>query len=126
VEIRLHRVIYNAIEELESAMKGMLDPEYKEVVLGHAEVREVFKISRVGTVAGCFVKEGKVTRDSEARLIRDGVVIYEGALDTLKRFKDDAKEVAQGFECGVTLEKFNDIKVGDIVEAFKMEAVKAT
>lgn len=126
VDIRLHRVIYNAIEELESAMKGMLDPEFKEVVLGHAEVRQVFHISKVGSVAGCFVKEGKVTRDSEARLIRDGIVIYEGTLDTLKRFKDDAKEVAQGFECGLTLERFNDIKVGDIVEAFKMETVKAT
>ncbi len=124
VDIRLHRVIYNAIEELEAAMKGMLDPEYKEVVLGHAEVREVFHISRVGSVAGCYVTDGKVTRDSEARLIRDGVVIYEGKLDTLKRFKDDAREVAQGFECGLTLDKFNDIKVGDVIEAFRMEAVK--
>ncbi|MCY0889120.1 MAG: translation initiation factor IF-2, partial [Alicyclobacillaceae bacterium] len=124
VDIRLYRVIYNVIEELEAAMKGMLDPEYKEVVLGHAEVRQVFSISKVGTVAGCYVTDGKMTRDAEARLIRDGVVVYEGALDTLKRFKDDAREVATGFECGVTLDKFNDIKLGDIVEAFKMEALK--
>ncbi|MDP9728886.1 translation initiation factor IF-2 [Alicyclobacillus tengchongensis] len=124
VDIRLYRVIYNAIEELEAAMKGMLDPEYKEVVLGHAEVRQVFTISRVGTVAGCYVTDGKMTRDAEARLVRDGVVIYEGALDTLKRFKDDAREVQTGFECGITLEKFNDIKVGDVIEAFKMEALK--
>lgn len=125
VDIRLYRVIYNVIDELESAMKGMLDPEFKEVVLGHVEVRQVFHISKVGAVAGCFVKEGKVTRDAEARLIRDGIVVYEGALDTLKRFKDDVREVAEGFECGLTLERFNDIKVGDIVEVFKMEAVKA-
>ncbi|MCL6626466.1 MAG: translation initiation factor IF-2 [Alicyclobacillus shizuokensis] len=124
VDIRLYRVIYNVTEELEAAMKGMLDPEFQEVVLGHAEVREVFKISRVGTVAGCYVTDGRMTRDAEARVIRDGVVVYEGALDSLKRFKDDVREVAQGFECGLTLERFHDIKVGDVVEAFKMEAVK--
>jgi translation initiation factor IF-2 len=124
VDIRLYRVIYNVIDELESAMKGLLDPEYKEVVLGHAEVRQTFTISKVGTVAGCYVIDGKMTRDAEARLVRDGIVIYEGNLDTLKRFKDDAREVATGFECGITLEKFNDIKVGDVIEAFKMEALK--
>jgi len=124
VDIRLYRVIYNVIEELESAMKGLLDPEFKEVVLGHAEVRDVFKISKIGTVAGCYVTDGKLARDAEARVIRDGVVVYEGSLDSLKRFKDDAREVATGFECGVTLEKFNDLKAGDVVEAFKMEAVK--
>jgi len=124
VDIRLYRVIYNVIEELESAMKGMLDPEYKEVVLGHAEVRQVFSISKIGTVAGCYVTDGKMARDAEVRLIRDGIVVHEGMLDTLKRFKDDAKEVQTGYECGITLEKFNDIKVGDVVEAFKMEAVK--
>ncbi|WP_443111937.1 translation initiation factor IF-2 [Alicyclobacillus sp. ALC3] len=124
VDIRLYRVIYNAIEELESAMKGLLDPEYKEAVLGHAEVREVFKISRIGTVAGCYVTDGKMVRDAEARLVRDGVVVYEGALESLKRFKDDAREVQTGFECGVTLERFTDVKVGDVVEVFKMEAVK--
>ncbi|MCL6637399.1 MAG: translation initiation factor IF-2 [Alicyclobacillus sp.] len=125
VDIRLYRVIYNVTEELEAAMKGMLEPEYKEVVLGHAEVRQVFHISKVGTVAGCYVTDGKLTRDAECRLIRDGVVVYEGRLDSLKRFKDDVREVASGFECGLTLEKFNDLKVGDVVEAFKMEAVKA-
>nr|WP_272908279.1 translation initiation factor IF-2 [Alicyclobacillus tolerans] len=124
VDIRLYRVIYNVIEELQSAMKGMLDPEYKEVTLGHAEVRDVFHISKIGTVAGCYVTEGKITRDAEARVIRDGVVIYEGSLESLKRFKDDVREVATGFECGVTLERFQDLKVGDVIEAFKMEAVK--
>ncbi|WDM02765.1 translation initiation factor IF-2 [Alicyclobacillus cycloheptanicus] len=124
VDIRLYRVIYNVIEELESAMKGLLEPEYREAVLGHAEVRDVFKISRVGTVAGCYVTDGKIVRDAEARLIRDGIVVYEGSLESLKRFKDDVREVASGFECGITLEKFNDIKVGDVVEVFKMEAVK--
>lgn len=124
VDIRQYRVIYNVTEELESAMKGLLDPEFKEVVIGHAEVRDVFHISRVGTVAGCYVVDGKLARDAECRLVRDGIVVYEGELDSLKRFKDDAKEVAQGFECGVTLTKYNDIKVGDVVEAFKMEAVK--
>ncbi|WP_281178097.1 translation initiation factor IF-2 [Alicyclobacillus acidiphilus] len=124
VDIRLYRVIYNVMSELESAMKGMLAPEYKEVVLGHAEVRETFNISRIGTVAGCYVTDGKMTRDAEARLIRDGIVVYEGKLDSLKRFKDDAREVATGFECGITLEKYNDIKVGDVVEAFTMEAVQ--
>ena len=125
VDIRLYRVIYNVIEELESAMKGLLDPEYKEAVLGHAEVRDVFKISKIGTVAGCYVTDGKLTRDAEARVIRDGVVIYEGSLESLKRFKDDVREVATGFECGVTLDKYQDLKVGDVIEAFKMEAVKA-
>lgn len=126
VDIRLYRVIYNVISELESAMKGLLAPEYKEAVLGHAEVRETFTISRVGTIAGCYVTDGKMVRDAEVRLIRDAIVVYEGKLDSLKRFKDDAREVATGFECGVTLDKFNDIKVGDVVEAFIMEAVKRT
>lgn len=124
VDIRLYRVIYDVTSELESAMKGLLEPEFKEVVLGHAEVRQVFHISKVGTVAGCYVTDGKLTRDAECRLVRNGVVVYEGKLDSLKRFKDDVREVASGFECGLTLERFNDIKVGDVVEAFKMEAVK--
>ncbi|MFD1674664.1 translation initiation factor IF-2 [Alicyclobacillus fodiniaquatilis] len=124
VDVRLYRVIYNVISELESAMKGMLEPEYKEAVLGHAEVRETFTISRIGTVAGCYVTDGKMSRDAEARLIRDGIVVYEGKLDSLKRFKDDAREVQTGYECGITLDKYNDIKVGDVVEAFVMEAVK--
>ncbi|WP_081841114.1 translation initiation factor IF-2 [Alicyclobacillus macrosporangiidus] len=124
VDIRLYRVIYDVTAELESAMKGLLEPEFKEVVLGHAEVRQVFHISKVGTVAGCYVTDGKLARDAECRLVRNGVVVYEGKLDSLKRFKDDVREVASGFECGLTLERFNDIKVGDVVEAFKMEAVK--
>ncbi|MFD3260968.1 translation initiation factor IF-2 [Paenibacillus lentus] len=124
VDIRLHRVIYKAIEEIEQAMKGMLDPEYKEVVIGHAEIRDTFKLSRVGTIAGCMVTSGKITRNAETRLIRDGIVVYEGKIDSLKRFKDDAKEVAQGYECGITLDNFNDIKEGDVIEAFIMEAVE--
>ncbi|ANF96564.1 translation initiation factor IF-2 [Paenibacillus bovis] len=124
VDIRLHRVIYNAIEEIEQAMKGMLDPEYKEVVIGHAEVRSTFKISRVGTIAGCMVTSGKITRSAETRLIRAGIVVFEGKIDSLKRFKDDAKEVAQGYECGITLDGYNDLKEGDVIEAFIMEAVE--
>ncbi|GGJ04783.1 translation initiation factor IF-2 [Alicyclobacillus cellulosilyticus] len=124
VEIRLYRVIYDVISELESAMKGLLEPEFKEVTIGHAEVRQVFHISKVGTVCGCYVQDGKVTRDAQARLIRDGIVVYEGKVDSLKRFKDDVREVAAGFECGLTLERFNDVKVGDVIEFFKMEAVK--
>lgn len=124
VDVRLYRVIYNVIEELEAAMKGMLDPEYKEVILGRAEVRQTFKVSKIGTIAGCYVTDGKITRNSEVRVIRDGIVVFEGKLDSLKRFKDDAREVATGYECGVTLENFNDMKEGDIIEAFVMEAIK--
>lgn len=124
IDIRLHRVIYTVIEEIEQALKGMLDPVYKEAIIGQAEIREVFKVSKVGNIAGCYVTEGKLTRDAGARLIREGVVIYEGKLETLKRFKDDAKEVAAGYECGLTLERFHDIKVGDVIEAFVMEEVK--
>ncbi|UXU54141.1 translation initiation factor IF-2 [Staphylococcus agnetis] len=124
VDMRLHRVIYNVIEEIESAMKGMLDPEYEEKVIGQAEVRQTFKVSKVGTIAGSYVTDGKITRDSGVRIIRDGVVLFEGELDTLKRFKDDAKEVAQGYECGITIEKFNDIKEGDIIEAYVMVEVE--
>lgn len=124
VDIRLHRVIYNAIEEIEQAMKGMLDPVYKEVVIGHAEVRNTFKVSKVGTIAGCMVTSGKITRSAEARLIRDGIVVFEGKIDSLKRYKDDAKEVAQGFECGITLDNYNDVKEGDVIEAFVMETVE--
>ncbi|SIT67268.1 translation initiation factor IF-2 [Edaphobacillus lindanitolerans] len=124
VDIRLHRVIYKVIEEIESAMKGLLDPEFQEKVIGQAEVRETFKVSKVGTIAGAYVTEGKVTRDSGVRVIRDGVVVFEGELDTLKRFKDDAKEVARGYECGMTIKNFNDVKEGDIIEAFVMEEVE--
>ncbi|MBB5147833.1 translation initiation factor IF-2 [Ureibacillus thermosphaericus] len=123
VEIRLHRVIYKAIEEIEAAMKGMLDPEYEEKIIGQAEVRQTIKISKVGTIAGSYVTDGKVTRDAGVRVIRDGIVIYEGELESLKRFKDDVKEVVKGFECGMQIKNFNDIKEGDIIEAFIMEEI---
>ena len=124
VDVRLHRVIYKAIEEIESAMKGMLDPEFEEKVIGQAEVRETFKVSKVGTIAGCYVIDGKITRDSGIRLIRDGIVVFEGEIDALKRFKDDVKEVAQKYECGITIKNFNDIKEGDIIEAYIMEEIE--
>ncbi|WP_410515160.1 translation initiation factor IF-2 [Paenibacillus sp. BR2-3] len=124
VDVRLHRIIYNVIEEIEQAMKGMLDPIFKENIIGHAEVRNVFTISKVGTIAGCMVTSGKIARNAEMRLIRSGIVVFEGKIDTLKRFKDDAKEVAQGYECGITLERYNDVKEGDIIEAFIMETVE--
>jgi len=124
VDIRLHRIIYQVIDEIEAAMKGMLDPEYKESVIGHAEVRNTFKVSKIGTIAGCMVVDGKIVRNAEARIVRDGIVIYEGKIDSLKRFKDDVREVAQGYECGISFEKFNDIKEGDIIEAYVMETVE--
>ena len=124
VEIKTYSVIYNAIEDVEAAMKGMLDPVFKEVIIGNAEVRQVFKISNVGTIAGCYVTTGKVARNAGVRVIRDNVVIHEGKLVSLKRMKDDAKEVAHGFECGIQIEDFNDIKENDIIEAFVMEQVK--
>ncbi|MFS0727885.1 translation initiation factor IF-2 [Paenibacillus sp. 1P07SE] len=124
VDIRLHRIIYNVIDEIEQAMKGMLDPVFKEAVIGHAEVRSLFKVSKVGTIAGCMVTSGKMARNAEARVVRGGIVVYEGKLDSLKRFKDDAKEVAQGYECGITLDGYNDLKEGDIIEAFIMETVE--
>ncbi|REJ20024.1 MAG: translation initiation factor IF-2 [Caldibacillus debilis] len=124
VDIRLHRIIYKAIEEIESAMKGLLEPEYEEKVIGQAEVRTTFKVSKVGTIAGCYVTDGKVTRDSGVRVIRDGVVVFEGEIESLKRYKDDVKEVQQGYECGIVIKNFNDIKEGDIFEAFVMEEVK--
>ncbi|MCM3386794.1 translation initiation factor IF-2 [Ureibacillus chungkukjangi] len=124
VDIRLHRIIYKVIEEIEAAMKGMLDPEFEEKIIGQAEVRQTIKVSKVGTIAGSYVTEGKITRDSGVRIIREGIVIFEGDLDTLKRFKDDAKEVAKGYECGITIKNFNDIKEGDIIEAFVMEEIK--
>lgn len=124
VDIRLYRVIYQAIEEIEAAMKGMLDPEYREVVLGYAEVRQTFKVSSVGTIAGCYVTQGKITRNAQIRLVRDGIIIHEGSIDSLRRFKDDAKEVAENFECGIGIENFNDIKEGDTLECFTMEEVE--
>jgi translation initiation factor IF-2 len=123
IDIRLYRVIYNAIEDIEAAMKGMLDPEYVEKVIGHAQIRQTFKVSGVGTIGGSYIQDGKIVRNSKVRLVRDGIVLYEGELNSLKRFKDDVKEVNAGYECGIMLEKFNDIKEGDIVEAFIMEEV---
>lgn len=124
VDIRLYSIIYDCIEEIESAMKGMLAPKYKEVVLGFAEVRQVFKASGIGTIAGCYVKEGKIVRNSSVRLIRDNAVIFTGVLSSLKRFKDDVKEVVENFECGMTIENYNDIKEGDIIEAYEMQEIK--
>ena len=121
VEMRMYRVIYDAINDVTDAMKGMLAPKFREVSLGELQVRQVYKISNVGTVAGCRVTSGKITRDSKVRVVRDGIVIAEDEIASLKRFKDDAKEVAEGYECGVTLEKFADVKEGDVYEAFKME-----
>ncbi|RIL94729.1 translation initiation factor IF-2, partial [Staphylococcus equorum] len=124
VDMRLHRVIYSVIEEIEFAMKGMLDPEFEEQIIGQAEVRQTFKVSKVGTIAGSYVIDGKITRNAGVRVIRDNIVQFEGELDTLKRFKDDAKEVAKGYECGITVEKYNDLKEGDIIEAFEMVEIK--
>ena len=124
VDMRFYRVIYDAIDEIEAAMKGMLAPQYEEVVLGHAEVRLTYKVSAIGTVAGCMVKDGKVTRDAQVRVLRDNIVIHEGEIGSLQRFKDAAKEVTAGYECGMTVAKFNDIKEGDIFECFQMQEVK--
>ena len=124
VEIRLHNIIYKAVEEMEAAMKGMLAPVYEEVVIGQAEVRKTYKVSKVGTIAGAMVTEGKIVRDCKCRLIRDGIVIYTGKLGSLKRFENDAKEVLQGYECGMTIENYNDIKEGDIIEAYEDQEVK--
>ena len=124
IDIRLYRVIYDAIDDIKAAMSGLLEPELREVVLGRVEVRKIFKASKLGNIAGCYVTEGKITRDAGVRLIRDGVVIFEGKIDSLKRFKDDAKEVVQGYECGLTLENYQDIREGDIIEAFTTESIK--
>ncbi|CQR47656.1 Translation initiation factor IF-2 [Paraliobacillus sp. PM-2] len=126
VDVRLHRIIYKVMEEIEAAMKGMLDPEYEEKIIGQAEVRETFKVSKIGTIAGSYVTDGKITRNAGVRIIRDGIVIFEGEIDTLKRYKDDVKEVAQNYECGITIENFNDIKEGDVIEAFVMEEISRT
>lgn len=124
VDIRLYRVIYDAIEEIEAAMKGMLDPKFKEAILGHAEIRQTFKVTGVGTIGGGYVLDGKIARNAQVRVVRDGVVFHEGVLNSLKRFKDDAKEVTSGYECGIGIEKFNDIKEGDVIECFIMEEIK--
>ena len=124
VEIRMYRVIYDCINEIEAAMKGMLAPKFQEQIIGHVEIRQTFKVSNVGTVAGCYVTDGKIQRSCEARIVRDGIVIHEGVLASLQRFKDSVKEVQAGYECGLSIEKFNDIKEGDIVEAFTMEQIE--
>jgi translation initiation factor IF-2 len=123
VDIRTYRVIYDAVEDIKKALKGMLAPVYKEEVLGHAEVREVFKVPKVGNVAGSYVLDGRILRSASVRVLRDNVVIYEGELASLRRFKDDVREVTSGFECGIGVDKFNDIKVGDIIEAYRMVEV---
>ncbi|OGX60655.1 MAG: translation initiation factor IF-2 [Paenibacillus sp. RIFOXYA1_FULL_44_5] len=124
VDIRLHRVIYHVIEEIESAMKGMLDPVFVEKIIGHAEVRNIFKVSKIGTIAGCMITSGKIQRSADVRLIRNGIIVHEGEISSLKRFKDDAKEVSEGYECGISLEGYNDLKEGDIIEAFVMQKVE--
>ena len=125
VDIRLYRVIYDCINEIEAAMKGMLAPKFKEVLIGHAEVRETYKVSKVGTVCGCYCTDGKIQRGCQVRVLRDNIVVHEGDLASLRRFKDDVKEVAAGYECGMQVEKFNDIKVGDVIECFVMEQINA-
>ena len=124
IEIRLHNIIYKALEEMENAMKGMLAPVYEEVVIGQAEVRQIYKVSKVGTIAGCMVTDGCLRKECGVRLIREGVVIYTGKLGSLKRFQNDAKEVTSGYECGLTIENFNDIKVDDVIEAYEDQQVE--
>jgi translation initiation factor IF-2 len=124
VDVRTYRIIYQAIEDMEKAMKGLLKPEFREVILGHAEIRSVFKLSSSGIVAGCYVTDGKATRGSQVRLLRDGVVVHEGKLGSLKRFKDDVREVERGYECGMSLEDYSDIKERDIFEFFMKEEIK--
>jgi translation initiation factor IF-2 len=126
IEIRLYTVIYDAVEEMKKAMEGLLEPTLREVRLGAAEVRDTFKISKVGTIAGCYVQDGKVTRQAQVRLLRDNVVIYTGKVSSLKRFKDDASEVKAGTECGIGIAGYNDVKPGDVIEFFVTEKVKET
>ncbi len=126
MDIKLYRVIYEAVEDVKAALEGMLKPEEKETILGEAEVKQLFKISGVGVIAGCYVKSGAITRTAKVRVIRDAAQVYEGVLSSLKRFKDDVKEVKDGLECGIGIENFNDIKVGDVIEAFRIEQVART
>jgi translation initiation factor IF-2 len=126
IQIKLYSIIYKAIEEMRDAMEGLLSAKIEENIVGSAEIRETFKISKIGTIAGCFVTEGKILRSSKVRVLREGIVVYTGLLGSLKRFKDDAKEVLKGYECGLNIEKFNDIKVGDVVEAYEDVEVKQT
>jgi translation initiation factor IF-2 len=124
IDIRLYNIIYDAINEVKSALEGMLAPTISEEVLATVDVRDVFKISRIGTIAGCYVRDGKIARNNKVRLVRDGVVVFTGSISSLKRFKDDVRDVDQGFECGIALDGFNDIKVGDTIEAFRMVETK--
>jgi len=126
VEIKLYDVIYNIIADVKAGMEGLLEPIYREILQGRAEVRDIFKVPKIGTIAGSYVTDGKVLRNSSLRLVRDGIVIYDGKIISLKRFKDDAKEVVSGYECGIGLEGFNDIKTGDIIEAYTQEEVERT
>jgi len=126
IDIRLYSIIYDAIEEIKAAMEGMLSPEVKEEIVATLEVRDTFKITKVGTIAGCIVKEGKMQRNTQIRVIREGIVVYTGELGSLKRFKEDVKEVSSGYECGLNVANFNDIKVGDIIEGYQEVEVKKT
>ena len=125
IQIKTYRIIYDCIEEVEAAMKGMLAPKIQERVTGHAQIRQVIKVSGVGSIAGCYVTDGKIQRGCSVRLLRENIVIFEGNLASLKRFKDDVKEVSEGYECGMSIEKYNDIKEGDVIEGFVMDEVKA-
>jgi translation initiation factor IF-2 len=126
IEIRLYSIIYDAINEVKDAMEGMLAPKVEEVIVGNVEVRDVFKITKVGTVAGCYVTEGTIKRSSKVRVVRDGIVVHTGEIDALKRFKDDVSEVKYGYECGISIKNFNDINVGDTIEAFEQRETKRT
>ena len=124
VDIRLHTIIYNVTDEITAAMKGLLEPTFEEVVLGRVEIRQIFRVPKIGVVAGCYVLDGNVRRDAKVRLLRDNVIVYEGKLASLKRFKEDVNEVRTGYECGLSIANYQDIKEGDVVEAFKIEQVE--
>jgi translation initiation factor IF-2 len=126
VEIKLYKIIYEAVADVRAALEGLLRPEEREVTLGEAEVRELFKVPRIGVIAGCFVRSGVINRQAKVRVIRDGVEVYSGAIGSLRRFKDDVKEVREGFECGIGIENFNDIKVGDVIECFRTDQIART
>ena len=126
VDIRLYRIIYEAVNEVRAALEGLLRPEERELILGEAEVREVFKISRLGTIAGCSVRSGIINRQARVRLIRGGIEVYDGTIASLRRFKEDVREVREGFECGISIENFNDLKVGDVIECYRTESVART
>jgi translation initiation factor IF-2 len=124
VDLRLYTIIYQLLDEFKQAMLGKLEPEYRETALGSAEVRETFRVPRAGTIAGCYVTDGKIIRNARVRLVRDSVIVFEGKVGSLRRFKDDVAEVQQGFECGIGIANFNDVKIGDVIEAFEMEQLK--